>query len=233
MDGTRTSLEDIREQLAEKVGVAFSKVGPSRNFVKDPVLVERFSRYLMDSLAFENIYWMGVPIIKLPGDIMKYQEIIHEYKPQRIIELGTRFGGSAHFFATLMDLLCEGEVMTIDIVDGKESPYGPHPVHPRVHYVHGYTLDVDVIAEARRFSKGYRTLVSVDSSHTYPETMHELEAYGEMVPGGGWMVSEDTNGPEAAQATSEFLSRHPEWFVDAQGNKFVITWNDWLSKIPV
>ena len=42
--------------------------------------------------------WMGRPILKTPLDCWMYQEIIHSVKPDIIIELGVKFGGSSNSF---------------------------------------------------------------------------------------------------------------------------------------
>ena len=38
--------------------------------------------------------WAGVPIIRLPDDIAVFQELVWDYRPQRIIETGIARGGS-------------------------------------------------------------------------------------------------------------------------------------------
>ena len=73
---------------------------------------------------------MGVPCLKNPLDTWVYQEIIYRNKPDLIIECGTNQGGSAYYFAHLLDLIGHGRLVSIDI---NENP--GKPVHPRVEYL--------------------------------------------------------------------------------------------------
>ena len=41
--------------------------------------------------------WMGRPIIQLPEDAMRIQEVIYKIKPDVIIETGIAHGGSLNF----------------------------------------------------------------------------------------------------------------------------------------
>src|SRR5438067_2389637 len=82
---------------------------------------------------WETITWFGHKLRKWPGDIIVYQEIIFATRPTVIIEGGTSAGGSALFFAHMLDLLYprqDGPVVhTFDI----ERPAGL-PEHPRIQY---------------------------------------------------------------------------------------------------
>jgi cephalosporin hydroxylase len=49
--------------------------------------------------------WLGVPIIRLPDDIVLQQEIVNHLRPSCIIETGVARGGSLVFFASLLKLL--------------------------------------------------------------------------------------------------------------------------------
>ena len=80
--------------------------------VLDPVI----PGYLMNDLlrmmtrigANEHWYeqtWMGVPIWQIPGDLLRLQEVIFDIQPTWIVETGTKFGGSAIFFSSLLKLI--------------------------------------------------------------------------------------------------------------------------------
>ena len=63
--------------------------------------------FLIDSINERysyNFSWMGRPIIQYPQDLVALQEIIWEVKPDLIIETGVAHGGSAVFFASLLEL---------------------------------------------------------------------------------------------------------------------------------
>src|SRR5881227_2825119 len=66
--------------------------------------------------------WLGVQVQKLPLDLWMMQEIIVETRPEVILECGTKFGGSALFFASVFDQIGAGEVVTIDVDMSRVEP---------------------------------------------------------------------------------------------------------------
>ena len=59
--------------------------------------------------------WLGVPVIQMPPDIVAFQEIVWETRPQLIVEAGIARGGSLILSASLLQLLGAGEVLGIDV----------------------------------------------------------------------------------------------------------------------
>ena len=45
--------------------------------------------------------WLGRPIIQLPEDMIRIQEVIYDVKPDVIVETGVAHGGSLIFYASL------------------------------------------------------------------------------------------------------------------------------------
>src|SRR4051812_36165112 len=62
-----------------------------------------------------NFSWMGRPIIQYPQDMIAMQEIIWNIKPDLIIETGIAHGGSLIYYASLLELIGNGNVLGIDI----------------------------------------------------------------------------------------------------------------------
>ncbi|MEO0275077.1 MAG: CmcI family methyltransferase, partial [candidate division WOR-3 bacterium] len=60
--------------------------------------------------------WLGRPIIQLPDDLLRIQEVIFTIKPTLIIETGVAHGGSLVFYASLLKAMgINGRVIGIDI----------------------------------------------------------------------------------------------------------------------
>src|SRR5260370_11924866 len=59
--------------------------------------------------------WMGRPIIQLPEDVIRIQEVIWRLKPDVILETGVAHGGSMIFYASLCKAMDHGRVIAIDI----------------------------------------------------------------------------------------------------------------------
>ena len=68
-----------------------------------------------DTKYVYSFSWMGRPIIQLPEDVLRIQEVIYRVKPDVIIETGVAHGGSLIFYASLFKAMGRGRVIGIDI----------------------------------------------------------------------------------------------------------------------
>ena len=120
--------------------------------------------------TFNNTYWMGVPMQKCPLDAWTYQEILHETKPDVLVEAGTYKGGSAFFFASIFDLMKHGRVITVDIED-----YPGKPPHERVNFLLGSSTSEEILRKIRAsIQPGEKVMVALDSDHHKAHVAKEL-----------------------------------------------------------
>jgi cephalosporin hydroxylase len=139
--------------------------------------------------------WLGLPVIQLPPDIVALQEVIWETRPQLVIETGIARGGSLVLYASILELIGEGDVLGIDvdIRPHNRSAIEEHPLARRIRMVEGSSLDKAVVAEARRAADEVeRTMVVLDSNHTHEHVLAELQVYGPLVTVGQFLVVADT-----------------------------------------
>ena len=54
---------------------------------------------------YHNFSWFGLPILQLPEDLLRLQEVVYELRPDLIVETGVFRGGSLLFHATLCQAL--------------------------------------------------------------------------------------------------------------------------------
>ena len=181
----------------------------------------RFGLVYGNSYVWTRTYWLGIPAMKIPFDFWLYQEIIWETKPKFIIETGSKFGGSALFFASICDLIGKGEVVTIDIDDRASRTLS----HPRVTSIVGSSVSADVINQVRQIVGGQTAMVSLDSDHSRDHVLKEMELYSEFVPIGNYMVVEDTGlkGPGPGRAVKEYLRNRDDFVQDRAREKFLYT----------
>src|SRR5437667_12188042 len=59
--------------------------------------------------------WMGRPIIQIPEDLLRVQEVVYRLRPDVIVETGVAHGGSLIFYASLCKLLGKGRVVGVDV----------------------------------------------------------------------------------------------------------------------
>jgi len=187
---------------------------------------------------WEQTRWLGVPIWKNPCDLLIFQELIFKVKPEVIIETGTKFGGSAVFFASVLKLMhCDGKVITMDPIDQLGNDFYDVPIsirgNIRINLVDSLNEHMLQLAYMHAFNK--RTMVVLDSWHSEDHVLKELEAYHKFVSVGSYLVVEDTHinnpikwnhsngGPGAA--VKRFLTKHTNFEVDRDCEKLVWTFN--------
>ncbi len=198
-------------------------------------VVEQFTQVYYEGAMFgetrADTSWLGVRTDKCPLDLWIYQEMLHELRPDLIVETGTAFGGSALYLASLCDLLGNGKVVTID-VQAQEG----RPEHPRIEYFLGSSVAPDTLEHVRRQADGAATvLVVLDSDHRKGHVLEELRVYAPLVTPGSYVVVEDTIlnghpvspdfGPGPMEAADEFLREAPEFEADRRREKLYLTFN--------
>lgn len=182
--------------------------------------------------TWQNTRWMGRRLLKCPLDLWQYQDMIHELRPDVIVETGTADGGSALFLAHMCDLVGHGRVVTVDI----DHPRERLPDHPRITYITGSSVDPDVLEQVRKEVAGAgAVIVLLDSDHSRDHVRAELDAYQHFVTPGSYMVVEDTNvnghpvgprfGPGPMEAVRGFLAGGPPFSVDRGRERYLMTQN--------
>jgi len=195
---------------------------------KEQKIIDDFHKLFYEQRGFDT-KWMGTEMGKYASDLLMYQEIIYDTKPDVIIECGTDKGGSALFFAHLFDLLGKGEVITIDIDD--KNP----PQHKRITHLVGKSTSKEIVEKVKERVQGKRIMVILDSDHDKGNVLRELKAYHDLVSKGCYLIVEDSNvnghpvyknfGPGPFEAVEEFLKGNNDFKIDRSCERFLITTN--------
>jgi cephalosporin hydroxylase len=138
--------------------------------------------------------WLGRPVIQLPEDLIRIQEIIWAVRPTVIVETGVAHGGSLIFYAGLLQTLGKGHVVGIDVALKPENRQAieAHPLGHRVTLLAGSSTDPAVVAQvAQRVTADDTVLVILDSDHSYRHVSAELAAYAKFVSPGSYLVATD------------------------------------------
>lgn len=198
-------------------------------------IVEQFHKLYYDSSSFgktwAQTFWFGVNTQKCPLDLWIYQEILYELKPDLIIETGTANGGSALFLATICDIIGIGTVVTIDIERRENLTQ-----HSRIKYLTGSSTSNEIVTKVQELAKNKKKVMCIlDSDHTKKHVLDELKIYSPMVSKGQYLIVEDTHvnghpvepefGEGPMEAVKEFLKSHLEFKIDAEKEKFYLTFN--------
>ena len=201
--------------------------------------------------------WFGRPVIQLPEDMIRIQEVIYRIQPDVIIETGVAHGGSIIFYASICKALGKGRVIGVDIEirPHNRQAIESHELFPLITLIEGSSIDESVVEEVKKLiNPGEKVLVILDSKHTKQHVLDELDAYGQLVTPGSYIVATDgsmrdlhdvprgdpewlTDNP--AQAVTEFADLHQEFvleqlqwpFNESELTQDITHWpNAWLRK---
>ena len=195
--------------------------------------------------------WMGRPIIQLPEDMVRMQEVLYHVKPDVVIETGVAHGGSLIFYASLFKAMGKGRVIGVDIEirEHNRKAIEAHEMKPLITLIEGSSTAPETIAQVRSLIKpGERCLVILDSNHTRAHVKDELDAYHDLVAPGSYIVATDgsmrdlhdvprgnpdwiTDNP--CEAALDFLKDHPEFELEQPEWPFnESTWTKNLTHWP-
>lgn len=139
--------------------------------------------------------WLGRPVIQLPDDMIRIQEVIYNLKPDVIIETGIAHGGSLIYYASLCKLIGKGRVIGIDI---EIRPHNRKATEEHFLYkdyitmIEGSSVDETVVKQVESLVKpGETVLVLLDSNHFKDHVLKELEAYSKLVSIGSYIIATD------------------------------------------
>jgi len=176
--------------------------------------------------------WLGRPVIQLPEDMIRTQEVLVRVTPDVIVETGVAHGGSLVYYASLCKILGHGRVIGVDIEirPANRRAIEAHELFPLVTLIEGSSTDERIVGEVKSRVKPDETvLVLLDSNHSKQHVRAELEAYCGLVTPGSYIVATDgfmkdlhdvPRGNPAwawdnpAAAVAEFTAAHPEYVLE-------------------
>jgi cephalosporin hydroxylase len=176
--------------------------------------------------------WLGRPIIQLPEDLVRVQELVYAIRPDMIIETGVAHGGGLVFYASMCRLLGKGRVIGVDVEirPHNREAIESHPLSEYITLIEGDSVAAGVVAKVGALLRpGETVLVVLDSNHTKAHVLAELEAYAPLVTPGSYAVATDGvmeelagapgSGPDWGRdnpkaAAAEFVRRNPDYVIE-------------------
>ena len=185
-----------------------------------------------DAKYVYSFTWLGRPIIQLPEDMFRIQEVIYAVKPEVIIETGVAHGGSLIFHASLCRAMRRGQVIGVDVEirPHNRKAIESHEMGGLINLVEGSSADPQIVARVRELVGSRQpVLVILDSNHSRDHVLAELEAYADLVTPGSFIVACDgimkdlvgaprsqvdwaENNPQTA--VRKFLSGRPDFLLE-------------------
>jgi cephalosporin hydroxylase len=182
--------------------------------------------------------WMGRPIIQLPEDILRIQEIIYRIKPDVLIETGIAHGGSLVLYASLFNAIGKGRVVGVDIEirPHNRRAIEAHEMYRLITMIEGPSTNDKLVRQVRSLvNEGECGLVILDSNHSRRHVLEELRCYAQFVTVGSYIVVCDgimqdlvgapRTGPEWAtdnpqSAVKDFLAESDDFVLEEPGFLF-------------
>ena len=195
--------------------------------------------------------WLGRPIIQFPQDIVQFQEIVMQTKPDLIIETGIAHGGSLVLSASMLALLdimngknISGSMVLgidIDIREHNRIAIEQHPFASKIKMLQGSSIAPEIVEQVKNYAEKFkRIMVCLDSNHTHDHVLEELKACSPLVSEGCYLIVWDTivedmpsgyvkdrpwgKGNNPKTAVWEFLKTNSDFEIDKEiQNKLLIT----------
>jgi len=176
--------------------------------------------------------WLGRPIIQLPEDMIRLQEVIYTIKPDVIIETGVAHGGSLIFHASLCQAIGKGRVIGVDIEirPHNREAIEEHELSRYITLLEGSSIEPTIVDQVKALVRPAETaLVILDSNHLKDHVAKELIAYSSVVSVGSYIVacdgimaqvkgaprtSDDWDWNNPTEAAREFAASNPNFVVE-------------------
>ncbi len=203
--------------------------------LSDREIIRRFIQiYYASNVWAGKTKWFGIDSVQTPCDNWAMQEIIWDVKPDYIIETGTFTGGTALFYATVLEKISEkAKVLTIDIDPQVEEVSKLKLFKDRVEVIRGSSVSPQTVELIREKVRSKKVLVTLDSDHKKDHVLKELNSYADMVSINSYIVVQDTSvdvyglvagfGPGPMEAVKEFLKTRTDFEIDHSREKFLLT----------
>jgi cephalosporin hydroxylase len=175
--------------------------------------------------------WFGRPVIQLPEDLVRVQEVVYHLAPEVIVETGVAHGGSLVFYASLMAAMGRGRVIGVDIEirPHNRAAIEAHPLASRITLIEGDSiLPATVDRVAAEIGAASPVLVVLDSKHGKDHVLAELKLYSRFVTVGSYIIAADgimeqmVGAPRTAgdwgwnnprRAAREFVEENPDFTI--------------------
>ncbi len=231
----RIDLDDDQVTVENQEGIKSYAIDTPEAFT---LISQAWLRCGWDNKYVYSFTWLGRPIIQLPEDMIRTQEVIYDLKPDVIVETGVAHGGSLVYYASLCKALERGRVIGIDVEIRPHNRVAleRHILSSYITLIEGSSVDPATIEKVKKqIGSAESVLVLLDSCHTKAHVLAELDAYSPLVSPGSYIVAMDGimeevvgaprthadwswNNPR--QAALEFVDCHSNFRIDEPARLF-------------
>jgi cephalosporin hydroxylase len=179
--------------------------------------------------------WFGRPIIQIPDDMVRMQEVIYDLKPDLIIETGIAHGGSLIYYASICKAMAKGRILGVDIEirPHNREAIENHEFFDLITLVEGSSIGAETVkqVESHIQKDDEVVLVILDSAHDYAHVEGELRAYSKFVSVGSYIVVTD-GSQESMGITQRAKIDYPEYHKSWDTNNPLRAAKDFVAENP-
>lgn len=185
---------NTRDAVVELEGEDGIRVVPFSDPEAFALVSEAWIRVGWDVKYVYGFTWLGRPIIQLPEDIVRLQELVYSIRPDVVVETGVAHGGSLVLFASVCEAVRHGRVIgvDVDIRPHNRSALEVHPLFSRITLIEGSSTDASTVDRVREeVGDAERVFVMLDSNHSRAHVLDELRLYAPLVSVGSYILAAD------------------------------------------
>jgi cephalosporin hydroxylase len=200
----------------------------------DETVYLNFMKLFVDLMKYEYVSsknWQGIPIVKLPEDILVIQEFHFQYRPTAVIEFGVARGGSVALSASMQQLNgIKPNILGIDIkiFEHTKKALSTYVENGWLTLFQNDSTSPSSLKKIEKFIKGHSNVFAIlDSNHTHEHVYKELEIMDLALPKGAIVLVADGiiehlpprndrpwgTGNSPATAVRQFLQDNQNWKV--------------------
>ena len=154
LEGMKIVIDTAAQTLTQVSGAAENTVGLYTKEAFELLSLE-WVRVGWSLQYYHNFTWFGLPVLQLPEDLLRLQEVIYALQPAVIVETGVYQGGSLLFHASLLAAMAEDKAMGDGKVIGIDREIPPqtrasllrHPLAARISLLEGDSTDPKIVAQ--------------------------------------------------------------------------------------
>lgn len=208
----------------------------SENYLENSLnmSVKDWLYYHQNNVHFKQKY-KNLNMLKNPFDLVVYEEIIQEIKPNVVIEIGNAFGGFTLWLKDRLNIfeIKNGKIITIDI-EKVGSNNLEKVKENKIITITGDCNSFEVIEKVKSYiSKEDKVLIIEDSSHTFDNTTKALDNYKDIVSVGSYFIIEDGIcdildlgiKPGPMKAVEKWIGNNSNFVIERNKERYIMTYN--------
>jgi cephalosporin hydroxylase len=197
---------------------------------------EEYHKWYYYTPVWTKTRWMGVKCEKWVGDMWNYQEILFDLKPSLVIEFGTRHGGSALFFASILtkQIGPPFKVLSVDISHKLLDPAAQRD--PNILFVKSSSTAPAIAEHIQHLKAEFpgKIFAILDSDHSKNHVLAEMKLLRPLLSAGDYLVVEDSNinghpvlpgsGPGPYEAITAYEDEFPNDYTHDRVRENIFGW---------